>query len=183
MKLSTRDMTMISLFSALHIAAAVILRFGGDVAVPFSLVPLFVVLAGLLLGKKGAISLLVYTLLGLLGVPVFAKPPFAGFSYVLQPSFGFVIGYMVAAYTIGWIVERWHWRSPALLFLASLVGLVVLYAVGLPYLYLVLRYLLDQTLSWSQILAVGMLPFIGLDLLKAGLASFLAGAIQRRLRS
>ncbi|MGI6357658.1 MAG: biotin transporter BioY [Bacillota bacterium] len=182
MKLTTRDLTMVGLFAALHIAAAVSLRLGGEAAVPFSLVPFFVVLAGLLLRRQGALSLLVYTLLGVLGVPVFAKPPFAGLSYVLQPSFGFVIGYILAAYVIGALVEWRRWRSPFQLFLASLAGLMVLYAVGLPYLYIVLRYLLDKTLSLPQLLVVGMLPFVGFDLLKAGLASCLAATVLRRLQ-
>lgn len=181
MRLTTKQMTLTALFTALHVAAAVILRLGGEAAVPFSLVPLFVVLAGLLVGRAGALSLLTYALLGLIGIPVFAKPPFGGLAYLLQPSFGFVIGYAVAALVIGWLVERYHWRSPPMLFVAALGGLIALYLVGLPYLYLVLRYVVGKALSWRQVLAVGFLPFFGLDLAKAGLAAFLAAAVQRRL--
>lgn len=181
MHLTTREMTAISLFAALHIAAAVLLRFGGEVAVPFSLVPFFVLLSGLFLGRKGAISLLVYTLLGLLGVPVFAKAPFGGLSYCLQPSFGYVLGYLLAALVTGWLVERMRRRSVPALFGASVVGLAALYLCGLPYIYLTMRFILGKSLSLTQVLAVGFFPFIGLDLAKALLASALAASINRRL--
>lgn len=176
-------MTLIGLFTALHIAAAVILRVGGEGAVPFSLVPLFVMLAGLLLGRKGAISLIVYALLGLMGIPVFAKAPFGGLSYCLQPSFGFVIGYVLAAFVIGWIIERWSWRSPLSLFLALVAGLAALYLCGLPYLYLVMRFVFGKTLSLQQVFTFGFFPFIAFDLVKAGLAAALAAAVGRRLPS
>ncbi len=181
MRLTPSRMTRIALFTALHIAAAVTLRLAGEAAVPFSLVPLFVLMAGLFLGRDGALSLLIYALLGLAGVPVFAKPPFGGIVYLLQPSFGFVIGYIFAAYAIGWLVERRNLRTPAQFFLAGLLGLGLLYLVGLPYLYLVLRLVLEKTLSLRQVLAVGFLPFIALDLLKAGIAAWLVAVIQKRL--
>lgn len=183
MRQDPRRMTRIALFTALHVAAAVTLRLGGEAAVPFSLVPLFVLMAGLLLGRDGALSLLVYALLGLAGVPVFAKPPFGGLAYLLQPSFGYVIGYILAAYVIGWLVERRALRSALQFFLAATLGLAVLYLVGLPYLYLVLRFVLEKTLSWRQVLAVGLMPFIALDLLKAGIAAWLAAMIRPRLQA
>lgn len=159
------------------------LRVGGEGAVPFSLLPPFVMLAGLLLGRKGAISLIVYVLLGLLGIPVFAKAPFGGVSYLLQPSFGFVIGYALAAFVIGWLTERWNWRSPLALFSASVFGLVALYLCGLPYLYLCMRFFLGKTLTLQQVFAFGFFPFIAFDLVKAGLAAALAAAVGRRLPS
>lgn len=180
MKLSTRDLTWIGLFTALHIAAAALLRFGGEVAVPYSLVPLFVMLAGAVLGRKGAWSLLCYTLLGLLGLPVFAKAPFGGVAYILQPSFGFVIGYIAAAYIIGAIVETLPSRSLPGYLLASTVGLVVLYACGLPYLYVILRFVVGKTLSLPQILKIGLYPFITFDLIKGAIAAFLACSLAKR---
>jgi biotin transport system substrate-specific component len=173
-------MTVISLFVALHIAVAAMLRVGGDAAVPFSLVPLFVMLAGLMLGRKGALSLLIYAVLGLIGIPVFSKPPFGGPAYVLEPSFGFVIGYILAAYTIGWVMEGGPRTLPRLC-LASASGLLALYLCGLPYLYLAMRFLLGKVLSFQQILTFGFYPFIGFDLIKLGLAVGLAQTVARRL--
>mgnify|MGYP000877079485 CR=1 FL=1 len=181
MKLTTQDLTKAGLFTALHIAAAVVLRFGGEAAVPFSLVPFFVILAGTLLGPKGTWSLVLYALLGLLGLPVFAQAPFGGISYLLRPSAGFVFGYIFAAWAIGWGVSKLPQLTSARVFLVSVVGLAVLYACGLPYLYLVFRFVMGKTLTLQQVLAFGFYPFIAFDLIKAFAASVLTVAIRKRL--
>ena len=62
-------------------------------------------MAGLLLGsKKGAISVAVYVLMGLIGIPVFTQG--GGFSYVLKPSFGFLVAFIIGAFVTGLIVEK-----------------------------------------------------------------------------
>lgn len=181
MRLSIRDLVRISLFTALHIAAAWLLRLGGEAIVPFSLVPLLVLLSGLLLGRKGALSLVLYALLGLAGLPVFAKPPFGGLAYLLQPSFGFVLGYILAAAVAGWLLERWPGGGLGLMAVAALAGLGALYLCGLPYLYWAVRLLAGKRLAWQQLLLIGFWPFIGFDLVKAGVAVWLASLVQRRL--
>lgn len=72
---STRDITMTAVFAALAVVAAVLVRYGGSI-VPFSLMPFVALLAGGVLGARlGALSIIVYILLGLVGLPVFATPP------------------------------------------------------------------------------------------------------------
>lgn len=181
MKLSTQELTKAGLFTALHVAAAAILRLGGEAAVPFSLVPFFVILAGTLLGPKGAWSLVLYAILGLLGLPVFAQPPYGGLSYLLLPSAGFIFGYILAALVIGWLVSRLPKLTVTRIFLASILGLAVLYASGLPYLYFIFRLVIGKTLTWHQVLVFGFYPFIAFDLIKALLASVLTIAIRNRL--
>lgn len=181
MRLSTSDLTRAAFFTVLHVAAAVILRFGGEVAVPFSLVPLFVVLAGTLLGTTGAWSLVLYLVLGLAGLPVFAQPPFGGLSYLLMPSAGFLFGYIFSAFTIGWAIGRLRQPTVIAVFAISVLGLMVLYACGLPYLYLVFRFVLGKILTVQQVLNFGFYPFIAFDLMKAAAASLLTVAIRKRL--
>ena len=85
-KFTTRDLILCALFTALSAIGAFI-RIPVPL-VPFTLQITFTTLAGLLLGsKKGAISVAVYVLMGLIGIPVFTQG--GGFSYVLKPSFGF----------------------------------------------------------------------------------------------
>lgn len=85
-KFTTRDLILCALFTALSAIGAFI-RIPVPL-VPFTLQITFTTLAGLLLGsKKGAISIAVYVLMGLIGIPVFTQG--GGFSYVLKPSFGF----------------------------------------------------------------------------------------------
>lgn len=181
MQISIREMILAALFAALAMVAAMLVRFGGPV-VPFSLVPFVVMLAGGLLGAKGgALAMLVYVLLGLIGLPVFEKPPFGGPAYFLQPTFGFLLGYIGGAYVTGALL-RGRGR-PGLLryFLAMAGGLGVLYLFGLPYLYLILNFYLGKTVSVIQVIKIGFLPFIGFDLLKAGAAAALARMISVRL--
>jgi biotin transport system substrate-specific component len=105
-RIRVQEMTRIALFTAMAAAAAVLARFGSSI-VPFSLVPFVVFLAGATLGpRSGAYSMLMYMCLGLAGLPVFASPPYGGFSYVVTPSFGFIPGFMLAAYVIGKVLEK-----------------------------------------------------------------------------
>lgn len=176
MRFKTRDITRVGVFAALHVAAALVLRLGGEAVVPFSLVPFMAFLATFALGGKlGAMSLIIYTSLGLLGVPVFAKAPFGGFVYLLQPTFGFVLGFIAAAWTTGYFDIKSTRGAVA----AVSVGVCTLYLVGLPYFYLMFRFYLGRpiTLTWAFNIAV--LPYIGLDFIKAGLAVYLG----RRLRT
>lgn len=180
MKLTARDMTMVSLFVALAVVAAVLVRFGSAI-VPFSLMPFVVLLAGAVLGPKlGAIAMGVYVLLGLIGLPVFATAPFGGFAYVLKPSFGYLIGYIAAAYLTGWVAHRSQ-ASLARYIVASLIGLIVIYLFGIPYLYAILNYVLGKDTTFIAALQIGFIPFILPDIIKAVVASALAYSVVKRL--
>ena len=104
-RLSTRELTMTALFVTLITA-------GAFIRVPLPNCPftlqilfttlqiLFTTLAGIILGSRlGAISVGIYIILGLIGVPVFTSG--GGPGYVLQPTFGYLIGFMVGAYVVG----------------------------------------------------------------------------------
>lgn len=182
-KFSARDITMTAVFAALAVVAAMLVRYGGSV-VPFSLLPFVVMLAGGLLGARlGALSIVVYILLGLVGVPVFATPPFGGPVYVLQPTFGFLLGFAGGAYVIGALLKNREKSGFIRYFLAMVAGLVVIYLIGLPYLYAILTFYFGKTVSVTQILAIGFTPFVGLDLVKAAVAAVLARAVYRRLNA
>lgn len=183
MKLSTRDIILGAMFASLAVVAAVLFRFMPGI-VPFSLVPFVAVLAGAMLGAKmGAISMLVYVLMGLVGLPVFEKAPFGGPAYVLQPTFGFLLGFIAGAYVTGKLIPDGGNTSYLRYFAASAAGVAVIYIVGLPYLYMILNFYLGKSLPVMQVLKIGFLPFIGFDLLKAALASGLARAVSQRVRA
>jgi len=182
-KYSARDITMTAVFAALAVVAAMLVRFAGSI-VPFSLMPLMAMLAGGLLGSRlGALSMIVYILLGLIGVPVFASPPFGGPAYVLQPTFGFLPGFAGCAYVIGMLLKNKEDSGFSRYFLSMTAGVVVYYLVGLPYLYAILTFYLGKTVSAAQVLKIGFTPFIALDLVKAVLAVVLARAVYRRLNA
>jgi len=178
MKFTTQDITRVGVFAALHVAATLALRFGGEAMVPFSLVPFMAFLAAFTLGGKlGAMSLVVYMVLGLMGVPVFARAPFGGLVYVLQPTFGFIIGFIAAAYVAG----KFDIDKPLGAALAIAGGLLALYGVGLPYLWGIVRFHLDRPVDFLWAFRVAAAPFIALDLVKAAIALLIGRQLKRGL--
>lgn len=107
--------------------------------IPFSFQPFAVFFAGLLLGPIwGGFALLVYFAVGLAGVPVFSNLG-AGLGYVLGPTGGFLVGFVLAAIAIGAVTHRaveprpFAAISPLAVTLGLLLGIVLVYAVGIPW--------------------------------------------------
>ena len=99
-------------------------------AVPITGQTFAVLLAGAVLGsKRGAASMLVYLGTGIAGVPVFAPN-----GSIPNASIGYLIGYPVAAFIVGWVVERGWGKNPLKLAGAMLLGEVAIYGFGLPWL-------------------------------------------------
>ena len=171
-----RDLILTALFAALT-------AIGAFLKIPFPLAAItlqffFTAMAGVLLGRKyGAASQAVYVLLGLVGVPIFALG--GGFSYVFQPTFGFLVGLIPCAWVIGTLAKRplGFWRTA----LAMLAGLAVLYAIGVPYMALIANGYLGKGLTFWQVIRSGMLIYLPGDMLKIVLGSLLCVAIERRL--
>ena len=140
--------------------------------VPFTLQVLLVLLSGLLLGSRtGMASQGVYILLGLTGLPVFAGG--GGVTYILSPSFGYILAYPFAAWTAGRLSGGGNPPFSKLL-LAALTGLSVIYAFGVSGLYLNLNYVAEKDVTIFQVLRIGVIPFVIPDLLKAAGAAFFA---------
>jgi len=174
-------MTTVALFASLTCV-------GASIRVPISPVPFtlqgfFVTPSGLLLGSwRGALSQALYVLVGLLGVPVFAAG--GGIGYVAHPSFGYLLGYVAGASWGGLITERISargWPALAPLFGASLAVMVSCYAVGGPYLYLVLNHVFGIPTSVGAAFKAGCLVFLPWDLAKACAASWVAWQVTIRL--
>ncbi|WP_135610584.1 biotin transporter BioY [Methanococcoides sp. AM1] len=161
-----RKMVYASLFAALTaIGAYITIPLG---PIPFTLQVVFVLLAGAMLGSKwGAISMIVYTFLGIAGLPVFSGGA-SGIGVILGPTGGYIIGFIAAAFVVGFLFEKN--RSEKVLFNAIyvLMGSVVIYAFGLTHLMLV------ADMSFMQAITVGFLPFIGGALVKIAVAAYIA---------
>ena len=139
---------------------------------------LFTAMAGVLLGPGcGALSQGVYVALGLIGLPIFTAG--GGFGYVLQPTFGFLLGLIPTAAIIGAISRRS--TSPLRLALACLAGLAVLYAVGVPYMALILNGYMGKGMSLSALLWAGMLPFLPGDAIKIAVTALLCPLLRKRV--
>ena len=172
--------TLMLVLTALFAALTAV---GAFFKIPFALAAislqfLFTAMAGILLGAGyGALSQLVYVLIGLVGVPIFALG--GGFSYVLQPTFGFLLGLIPAAWVIGVLAKRplKFWRTA----LAMLAGLAILYAIGVPYMALIANGYLGKGLTFWQVMRSGMLIYLPGDMLKIAVGSALCVAVERRL--
>ena len=139
---------------------------------------LFTAMAGVLLGPGGgALSQGVYVALGLVGLPIFTAG--GGFGYVLQPSFGFLLGLIPAAAVIGGLSRRSS--SPVRLALACGAGLAVVYAVGVPYMALILNGYLGKGISAPALLWSGMLIYLPGDAAKIAVTALLCPVLRRRI--
>lgn len=138
--------------------------------VPITLQVFFVLLAGAVLGPVyGALSMVVYVLIGLVGLPVFARGT-SGFGVLLGPTGGYLFGFVFAAFVVGLIVSRGK-GSRVRLGIAMLGGVLAIYLLGVAQLALVGK------LTIAQALIGGAAPFILLDLAKAAVAAALARRI------
>ena len=138
----------------------------------FSPLFFFTALSALLLGPKfGALSQGMYVALGLLGLPIFTTG--GGIGSIFTTTFGFLLGLIPAAAVIGLLVKRWGTSFQALC-AASTAGLLVLYAVGLPYMHLILTVYLEKTWTIRQTIVGGMVLFLPWDAVKIVAAAGLA---------
>lgn len=149
-RLTTKEMILCAQFAAL-IAVGAFIKIPIPV-VPFTLQFLFTTLAGLVLGARlGIISVSAYIGIGLLGIPVFAQG--GGIGYILQPTFGYLIGFCIGTYVTGLIVQKSNEPSFIKMLAASFAGLAIVYLVGMVYYYLIANYFLNSPIGvWSLIL-------------------------------
>ena len=125
---------------------------------------LMVLLSGALLGrKKGAASQISYLFLGLIGIPWFSRG--GGMSYILSPTFGYVIGFILSAFVAGALIEKGWGKNIVLTVLAMLIANALIYVPGLLW--------LARFVGFSKVLQAGLSPFILGDLLKILLASLI----------
>lgn len=138
--------------------------------VPFTLQVLFVNMAGLLLGwKYGTLSVLIYLILGLCGLPVFTGG--GGISYVLHPTFGFLLAFPFVAAISGYLTSKY--KGTYIPFLSSLLSIVVMYLIALPYLYMIMTNVMGLSLGISKLIGSYCLIFIPGDLISITINSYL----------
>jgi biotin transport system substrate-specific component len=146
--------------------------------VPVTLQVLGVVLSGLVLGSRwGAVSQIQYLTMGLCGLPVFSHGQ-AGPAVLGGPTGGYLVGFVLGAFVVGWIYERFKCRPPYS-WIAGLGGVGVVYLLGACWLMVWISMTTGKPVAFCANSAwqLGIAPFIGIDLLKVVLASGIIGAI------
>lgn len=133
-------------------------------AVPITMQTFAVLLSGALLGsKKGALSQLTYLFLGFAGIPWFARG--GGMGYIMSPTFGYILGFVLVAFVIGFLCERGFDRKIQTAILAMIIASVFFYIPGLLW--------LSRFVGFEKVLSIGFFPFILGDLLKISFAGLL----------
>ena len=140
--------------------------------VPLSFQTVICVLAGLLLGwKYGALSMLCYLMLGLVGVPVFTKG--GGYWYVMELTFGYILGFVAAAATAGAIARRNNMPSFRRMIFASLAAMFADYLFGTIYFCSIWRFYMHASGVWAALWTYNIL-YIFKDIVLCVLAALLA---------
>nr|WP_207789185.1 biotin transporter BioY [Neobacillus terrae] len=175
----TIDLTMAAMFVALMAIGANItqiapfMEVGG---VPITLQTFFAVLAGLVLGSRvGTLSMIVYAVAGLIGIPVFSRFH-GGFSIILDPTFGFILSFILVAYFTGKIVEKNN-SVPAFI-LASIIGLAINYVIGTNWMYYAYKFWAAAPSAFSYKMAWAWMV---VPLPKDVILSVMAGLLAHRL--
>ncbi|MEN6374740.1 MAG: biotin transporter BioY [Smithella sp.] len=174
-KSSLKGMAYASMFGALTAVGAYIM-------IPLPLVPitlqtLFVILAGALLGGYlGALSQVVYILLGVIGLPVFSGGK-AGFGVLIGPTGGYLIGFVIGALIIGKLTSLR--RDPGIVWLmgSMVAGMVIVYTLG------IIQLMFVAKLSFIKAVSVGLLPPLPGEIIKIVVAALICRKIRARIIS
>ena len=170
---STKGLVYTALFGALTAA-------GAFIVIPLPPVPItaqtfFLNVAAVLLGARlGAMSQLIYVLLGVIGIPVFAGGK-AGLGVLFGPTGGYLLGFILAAFVIGMINRMKKNAGVSWNIFSMVIGMLIIDLAGSLQLSLVAK------LNFDKALAVGALPFIPGDIVKIVLAAIVSARLKDRV--
>lgn len=177
MNTRTRNMVLAGVFAALTAV-------GGFLKIPFgpmsiTLQTMLAALAGMVLGPQwGAASQVVYLALGLMGLPIFTMG--GGLGYVLQPSFGFLLGFPLTAAVAGTLAGKRP--APLRAAGAAAVGILAGYVIGTPYMGLVLNLYLNKGLDVWTVVKTGCLIYLPGEAVKVAATALVAPPLCRAVR-
>lgn len=167
-----KTMILIALFAA-------IIGIMAQMTIPLPIIPitgqtLAIGLAATILGSRnGTLAVILYVLLGVIGLPVFANFQ-AGPAVLFGPTGGYIIGFIPTAFITGYILEKTSFRIPHAL-LANLVGMVITLFFGACW------YKFISEIGWVKTIYLTVTPFIIPGIIKALLASLIGIIIRERL--
>ena len=155
-----------------------LLTLASKVQVPFWPVPMTLqLLAVLMIGatagaRLGAATVLAWLALGAVGVPVFATG--AGPAYMAGPTGGYLAGFFAAAAAVGYLADRGHGRTIVSAVLMLLIGVAIIYALGLGWLAILF--------GAEKAVAVGLMPFVPAEVLKVALGTAILTAAWKQAK-
>ena len=170
-KVKTKDMILVSMFAALT-AFSPRLPFRFNSPVPITLQVLAVCLTSAILGSRLAVmSMLVYIVVGILGMPVFSGGA-SGRGAVMGPTGGYITGFLLSSYVTGKLVQRKPLPTMSNTIVAMFSGLLVIYTAGM------LQLSLVTGMPLQAAFMSGVVPFIGLDIIKIAVGAGVACSVR-----
>lgn len=179
-KIDVRKITISSMFCALLVVSALISIPIPFLAIKITLQTMIIFIIGATLPASYAvITITLYTVLGLCGLPVFSSG--SGPMYIFAPSFGFLLGFIVSSPVMAKINGA-SFKTPLIRYIVSVVvALVIIYSIGVPYLYYILKIYLNKDIPFSYALVSNGLLFMPFDILKAIIAYPIIVLLKRNL--
>ena len=172
----TYDMVYIAVFA---VVMAVCSWISIPEQVPFTLQTFGVFMAvGVLGGKRGTIAVLVYILLGAIGIPVFAGFS-GGIGALFGMSGGYIIGFLFSAIVM-WGLENLIGRKPVMQIISMIAGLIVCYGFGTVW-FMIVYARTTGAVGLATVLGWCVIPFIIPDLIKIALAFVLSGRVRKHV--
>lgn len=168
-KLKTIDLVYIALGAVL---IAVCSWISIPTTIPFTMqtFAVFFVLS-VLGGKRGTVAIIVYVMLGAIGIPVFAQFT-SGIGILLGNTGGYIVGFIFMGLAY-WLIVRLLGKKLWVEIFAMVVGIVVLYSFGTVW-FMIVYTQTNEAVGFVMVLAWCVIPFIIPDLIKLGLAITLA---------
>lgn len=177
MNMKTKSMILCAIFAAIISIFAVM-------TIPIGIVPITmgffgIMLTGVVLGhKKGVIAVVIYLLLGIIGLPVFSNFK-AGIQVIAGPTGGYLWSYIIMVWIIGILTRKLpqnQWLSLLKIFTACIVGIIVSYATG------TVQFMFVQKTDLAKALTLCVIPFIPFDIVKAIIATYAGSLIAKTLK-
>lgn len=167
---AVKDLVFTAMFTALIAVCSIISIPIGEV--PITLQTFAICLAAAMLGwKRGTLSVLIYILLGAVGVPVFAGMS-GGIGILAGPTGGYIIGFILTALAVGFAADKWQ-RKALPLTIAMVIGVLLCYAVGTVWFMVVTKMHLGESLMLCVV------PFLIPDAVKIALAMILSNRLSK----
>ncbi|MBW7849212.1 MAG: biotin transporter BioY [Rhodospirillales bacterium] len=167
----------------LALVGTALLTLSAKVQVPFWPVPMTmqtfaVIVIGMAYGwRLGGATVALYLLEGAIGLPVFAGTPEKGIgiAYMAGPTGGYLVGFVVAAMTAGWLAERGWDRNFLSALAVNAIGTALIFVFGLGW--------LAGLIGFEKAVTFGLVPFLLASVLKIGLGAAVMPLAWRRVKA
>lgn len=174
--MKTKDLTLCAFFIVLFIISSKVVIPAG--IIPITLQTCSMIMAGMLLTSKQIfISYGIYLGMGILGLPVFANG--GGIGYIMQPSFGFLLAFPLAAACCSILRSKLSLHSFIQVYPLCLLAIFIVYVIGCGYMYAIFHLIMGIDKDLVTVISIGASPFLLTDAISAGLGCLCALRLQR----